>query len=384
MGLRLFGEVSLNAKGFEDGIKRLGSAAVAPLRNMLVGAFSIAALDRLTRSTIEWAGQLRDVADQLGVNVEWLQKMQNGAKLAGGSIEDLSKFIGQIGKSREEAARDPSGKDAAAFRRLGFNGSDITQLSPQAFIDKLVKAFSGGVTGQAVNDLQAVGGKSARNLVAAFSAQFESDAPILAEDMIDQLDEVGDRFTEIGTQLKVGLAPVLIFVANQISKFVNFIRAIGRRIGMELGMDPEVNAARDEFTAATIAAPFTGDTDRARKAAERLKKLMEPYEAELMKMGEEDAKAAEERQKGRDAQRAARRQRETSAPGFEAIDIKPVKTGRTSDALVSVGNFLGSTGRGIQAIEQRKIDLLGQIAGNTKAMALNMRTATPDRVSFPV
>lgn len=364
MGLKLFGEVSLDAKGFEQGLKRLGSSAVTPLRNMLIGAFSIAALERLTRSTVEWAGQLRDVADQLGVNVEWLQKMQNGAKLAGGSIEDLSKFIGQIGKSREEAARSPGGKDAAAFRRLGLTAGDITQLSPQAFIDKLVKAFSNGVTGQSANDLQAVGGKSARNLVAAFANQFQSDAPILAEDMIDQLDEVGDRFSELATLLKFTLAPAILFVMDKI-----------RSALATFGLSPKerLNVIR----AKVMIEDFGKDPDKV------LRRLSETERTALSKMMGTDT------QKAREAEREGRRQREGSAPGFEALDFKPVKTGRQSDALVSVGNFLGSTGGGIQAIEQRKIDLLQQIANATKITATLVRnlggsSSFLDGLQFPI
>ena len=217
----LMGVLGLDANPFKSGLSqaqilanRAGNKIGSALTSQIAGFLSVAAVGQLARATVGWASKLNDVADAQRVNVEWLQKMVNGAELYGGTLEDVEKVLDSINKNRANPTKD----SAAAMGRLGLGGSE--SLGPMAFFDKLSSRISKGFDSQSASDLEAIGGKSARNLLLAFSEQFKNDTPIISQEMVDQLDEIGDKFTELGTVLKVTLAPAILWAANAVHYLV--------------------------------------------------------------------------------------------------------------------------------------------------------------------
>jgi len=334
MGLKLNGEVSLDGSGFSRGLAGLNNS-LGSFKTALATAFGGIAIGNLVKGTIEWASQLQDSADALGVNVEFLQKLENGAKLAGAELGDVSRFILEMNKSRQDALQEPKGKNAAAFGRLGISSSQVSQLSTQAFFEQILAAFKNGATVQLTNDVVEVGGKSAKNLIAAFANQFASDTPILAAAMIEQLDDIGDSFTILKTTLMVSLAPAIIWVVEKVRDFINTIKQLGAFLGgmfwhtMDSGFSGEGDNA---FTAGGLAA----EAEAQRQKAER-----QTFGA------------------GRDAARAARKARENAGMPFEQIHLAPKATGasakQATDALLSVGNFLGSGSGLINSIASQQL-----------------------------
>lgn len=346
---RVSGELSLDGSKWQAGLNRAESSVRAfssSVGNRLAAAFSVGAIASLSKATIDWAGNLRDVSDALGVNVEWLQKVGNAAKLAGGSVDDIGKFLGEMNKSREDAINNPGGKNAQALGRLGFSSGDISGLSTQAFFDRIVKQFANGATTQLSNDVQEVGGKSARNLMAAFATQFQSDTPILSEELINQLDDIGDRFTSLGTALKVSLAPAIVWVADKIQGFIDIIQQLGSMLG---GFFANIggNIANVKF----------GDTKGLSEAIS--KSLDDAAQAAYEESQRQSSRDAGIRSAS-DATKAARRSREGSAPLFAAspINLGTQETTKAvapySDSLLKVGNFLGASGaNNMTSIAQR-------------------------------
>ena len=116
--------LGLDSSGFDRG----GNAAVGKARSIgsrissalggqatagLAGFFSIAAVTAMAKRTVDWASGLQDVSDALGVNVEWLQKMANGAGLVGGKLEDIEKMMIAVNAARVDALKNPNGEQAA-------------------------------------------------------------------------------------------------------------------------------------------------------------------------------------------------------------------------------------------------------------------------------
>ncbi len=362
---------------FEAGVnkvRRMSENAAARISGSFAAQFSgivsVAGITELSRRTIDWAGHIRDAADGLGVNVEWLQKMQNGAKLVGAEIEDISKFITEMNKAREDALLKPDGKNAAALKRMGITTAEIANLSTQEFFNRITAAFKNGASTQLVNDVREVGGQSARNLIAAFSAQFASDAPFLAEELVDQLDDIGDSFTELKTRLMVDLAPAIIWVANAISKIPRWVSDAGTQMGAYGGSKGIVATAMD----AARYNRLNDGAERARKAgltkpgqtklgffsrdahvptAEEAA-FMKDFEERMVTGGKavaeteaENAKADEAIAAGREATRAARRKRENSPPLFSPAAINLDKRGTSSGRLGMTENQrLGAFGGG--------------------------------------
>jgi len=225
--------LGLDASGFRGGLEaarlhadRVGNRIGSALSGRIAGFLSAGAVAAAVKHTIDWAGKLQDVSDALGVSVEWLQKMQNGAATAGGKIEDLEKSMVALNQAREDALRKPGGENAKALGRMGFSQGDIASLPAQQFYDRMVKLFANGGSAQLENDVVQVGGKSAKNLLAAFHNQFQSDVPLVSEAMIEQLDDLGDRFTAFGQTMTATLAPAIIVVLNAVMSFVGGLKQL--------------------------------------------------------------------------------------------------------------------------------------------------------------
>lgn len=350
-GLKLQAELGGDGSGFDAMMRRADktkdkfAASFAGLKGLIAGAFTVGAVTNLSRQTLELAGHLRDVSDALGVNVEWFQKRANAAKLAGGSEEDLTKFIDTMTRSREDAFNNPDGDAAKRLGRLGFSPQDISGLNTMDFFDRLVKAYSSGADSQAAVDVEKIGGKAARNLLAAFQTGLEGGGPIMSEDLVNQLDEIGDEFEIFKQTLLTGLAPVLGGVVTSLQRFIGWLKVFMASIGGE-----QAGHVRKTMLEGM---EKSNDPMIRRFAKEQLKKFNEAggvegyagqlVEEELKKQQDE----AERIRKARQAERAARRNRENRGPNFERKDDseKPEKEKRlpalTTDSLVGVSNFLG-------------------------------------------
>ncbi len=229
-GLKLNAEIALDGSGFQRGLAGLDKS-LGGFKNQIATIFGTLAISHLVKDTIEWAGKLQDVGDALGVSVEWLQKMQNGAATAGGKIEDLEKSMIALSQARENALREPKGENAKAFGRMGFSRSEIAALPAEQFYDRMVKLFANGGSAQLENDVVQVGGKSAKNLLAAFANQFESTVPIVSADMVQKLDNLGDKFTIFAQTLTANVAPALVSVMTKLAEFVQWLQRVGATIG---------------------------------------------------------------------------------------------------------------------------------------------------------
>jgi hypothetical protein len=376
-GLKLRAELAGDGSGFDAMMKRANASkdkfasAFGGLKNVIAGAFTVGAITSLSAKTIELAGHLRDVSDELGVNVEWFQKRANAAKLAGGSEEDLRKFISTMTKSREEAFNKPGEEKSQRFARLGFSQAEIGNLNTAEFFDRLVKAYAAGATSQAAVDVQDVGGKAAKNLLASFQVGLEGGAPIMSEDVVNQLDEIGDSFEILKQTFIVGFAPVIVGATNLLTGFINKVKVLLAAMGGEseghiraqmLKQQAENNPNRfireaaqkelDKFNAAGGASAY-GD---------------QQIEEELQRQQNE----ADRIRKARQAERDARRKRETSAPDFDPLDLtkdkkaKTTKTNLPTDSLVGIGNFLGRSPSVVNTVANQQLQVAQQQLGFLK------------------
>jgi len=336
MALKLIGEVALDGSGFQRGLTGL-NASVGSFKNQLAAAFGTFAIGNLVKGTVEWASRLQDSADALGVNVEFLQKLENGAKLAGAELGSVSKFILEMNKSRQEALENPNGKNAAAFGRLGISTGQLSSLSTQGFFQQILAAFKNGATSQLTNDVQEVGGKSARNLIAAFATQFQSDIPTVSADMVEQLDNLGDSLTNLKTTLMVGIAPAIVFVVDKLRGFIGWLQQVGAFVGGVIGH--------------TLTNGFSGQAGDAFTAGGRAAVEEEQRQA-LQKLAISGARAAA---------KSARTARENAGLEFSPIQLSSPGRPRgggglgPTDALLSVGNFLGSGSGLINSVAEQHL-----------------------------
>lgn len=346
------------AKGFADSASRRINAVFGSQLTHLLGA---AAVVKLTKDTIDFASQMRDLSDTLGINVEWLQKLRLAAIQTGGSAEDLNKFLLEIQKSRQAAMASPKGKEAESFRRMGISGSDVQNLPAQQFAQKIISAFSGGATAQLVNDVQEVGGRAAKNLIATFQQGIDESASVMSEALVDQLDDIGDAFDELKTTLMVDFAPAIMWAVNGVKDFVFWVQKVGAFLG---GVSAEATSGNGYESA-------SGAIDALMIAGGQA-----IIDAEEKRKAQEDS-----RQSAREAKREARRARESSAPGFEvAGKVKDYagKSGKGSQgfsaSMAELGLYSSSWlkfGSEDKSLERQQLKQLETIARNTATQQAN-------------
>lgn len=336
---RVRGELSLDGSKWSAGLARAQSQAQrfagvvsSSVGSRLAAMFSVGASAAFARSTIEWASNLRDVADTLGVNVEWLQRMANGAGLVGGKLEDIQRLMQEVNKSREDALANPQGKNAQAFARLGISSGELGSLNPQAFLERMIKAFAGGSNAQLENAVAEVGGRSAKNLIAAFVAQFESDSPVASEEIINQLDDIGDKFFELATLLKVQLAPAIVSAIRYLSNGIGLLNQSRAGVGGFMTGFLTKFDARDP-----------GVKNFFKSIADGLEEGWKQLQRDVVSEANDQENSADAAAAVAAVRARVRRQRESQ--GLGGVSEAARNFGAPpSDSLVRVGNFLGDSG----------------------------------------
>jgi hypothetical protein len=356
---RVQGKLGLDGAGFFSTLNKAEGAAMK-LGTMLAGAFSVGAITSFSKSVLDLAGNLRDVSDALNINVEWLQKFINSAVTSGGSLQDVEKFLVTSMRNRQSALDSPDSAMGRSFTRLGFSQNDIANLNPQQFMERLIEAFRGGASAEMINSLVEIGGKSAKNLIGGFKAGLDESVLIMTDDVIDSLDEIGDKFSQLGTSLKVFLAPAITAVADAVTGAVNLIKQSVAMVGAFMG-----RVYGDSQTGGTT----LGQT---------LKRAMnEAIQAQATTEREQDERAARDAETRAQA-RSARRQQQQESAGLTAAAKEAERTKATSagsiasDSRVAVGGFLGQgASMALGAIAERQL----QVARQTLLVQRDILTA---------
>ena len=362
-----FASAKVQAGEFANSIR---TSIVGSISSQMAGLLSVGAVTGLSAKTIEFAGHMRDLADTLKVNVEWLQKMRNAAKATGATEDDLGKIMMRIQQSRQSAFANPEGPQGSAFKRLGFSAGEISgpnSLNPQAFVEKLMKSLAAGAN---ENDVAIVGSRAAFKMLNAFRQGIDDNSSVITEDVIDALDAIGDEFEILKTQLMVDIAPAIVFVSESLRGFKYWIdKVTAAAAGASVGTEKLGEKSGRAFS----------------KSGGGIKGIASAAVA-ILKNGSDDVVGGagqaiiteEERQDERDAEirarlaaeRASRRKREKKGPDFDQeirkesrFKIEKVST----DALSKSGLFTvsGLLAKPELRIEQEQLNALNKIVDNT-------------------
>ncbi len=108
--------------------------AVTGLTNSFRGllpALGAAAVLSYTKSVLNAAAALQDLADRTGVSAGFLSGLKTELENAGGSVEGLAQAIFLMNNAIGEAAANAEGPVAKSFAKLGLDLEEIKRLSPE-------------------------------------------------------------------------------------------------------------------------------------------------------------------------------------------------------------------------------------------------------------
>ena len=214
-------------KNMEKGGKRVEGSLVGSFDSMAKGigasmaaAFTVGAVVNAGKAVIDFAGQLQDQAEALGINTEVLQGFQGAMADSGVSAEKFTKGMATLISSIQQAKED-SGTARDSFAALGIEFDSIANDSPDQILlkiaDGLKNAKDPAAAYAAALDLV---GKNQINFVAALkggSADFQESASKIktaSEEQVAAVARIGDAWDKATTAAKTYGIEVLDVLAN--------------------------------------------------------------------------------------------------------------------------------------------------------------------------
>ena len=212
----------------EAGANKAGSKIASSFENMakggvasLAAAFSIGAIVSFGKSVMDFAGDLQDTSETIGITTDSLQGL-NSVFLAGGSdAETTKRGLITLTRSLQDIATTADGPARKALDALGISFADIAGLTPDdamyVIADAMMRATDKGAALDAAMTLL---GKSASKMApallggaAAMKAAADA-APKIPPAQIKGVADFGDAIEAMGTEAKVATAPLIALIAQ--------------------------------------------------------------------------------------------------------------------------------------------------------------------------
>lgn len=197
---RLVAKIGIDASEFNAGLKKAESgvsASMATIGARVASAFSVAAIGAFIAKVANAAGEVGDLADQLGITTQEVQALQRAADHSGISFDKYAAALGKIRKLKADFANGDTGA-AKTFASTGLNPND-SELS-------ILQQIGGLSDAKAFEILDAKSAKLKNSL-----KDLSSIPPIqiISPENVDALDRAGDALGDIWRTLKaIGSVPI--------------------------------------------------------------------------------------------------------------------------------------------------------------------------------
>jgi len=242
-------KVEAGLSGVEGKLKTFGASVQKHLPNMAgmlgfagVGA-TLGTAAAAVRQALASAGDLADTAVKLGESAESLQRVQYAAELSGTSLDSVTSSMLRL----EKALGDVENKSAAeALENMGLSAQRLASLPIEERMVALSEAFQKArATGTGYNDILALMGKSAGDLIPLLSSSTEElrkmmdAAPVVGEEItlaMAQADDALDKFSKKASQI----------FSEGVGTNVLFLRSIGNLFRGQSWVD--AFATRDDIS----------------------------------------------------------------------------------------------------------------------------------------
>ena len=167
-------------------------------------------------SAIESAGQVNDLAKQLGVSTDFIQEMQHVADQTGSSVETFTAATFKLGVNVAKGSKEA--RDAVDD--LGLAYEDLKGQLPEDEFRAVIKSLEDVENVQERNRLgMALFGKTWKEMstsVAEGMTEIADGAPKMSKATIDALDSMGDAWDRMKAQATVAAGEVIASVWNTI------------------------------------------------------------------------------------------------------------------------------------------------------------------------
>jgi lambda family phage tail tape measure protein len=173
---------------------------------------SLAGIGALSKATIDFAGQIDDMAKSYDVSIAKVLQFQSAIVAAGGNSEDAGKIMGTMFTKIAEAQ---GGNEAAiaSFEQLGISFQELRTLNPEEAITRVYKGLSQiGNTYERIKAVREILGKGGlgKSVEEIAQALGESTAKFKQqEESLKRLADLGDSIDATYKNLKLAIADLL-------------------------------------------------------------------------------------------------------------------------------------------------------------------------------
>lgn len=247
--LSLVAQLGLDATGFQLGLKKsegsvksFSKSVNAEIKGSLAAAFGAAAIGAASKSVIDYAGSVNDMAARLSVSAEMAQALSYAIKQSGGSMEDLEKAMLRVAVN-QQAALGGNAEMIASFERLGVSQDDLKSKRFDEVFLKISKAQETAAdSGRQLTDMIAVMGKGAAKVLPAMRdglagavEEAKNLGVVMSNDVISALDDMGDSMETAKSQIVSGFGPALVWVADKALMIADAFRISAKAMGNFFG-----------------------------------------------------------------------------------------------------------------------------------------------------
>lgn len=238
--------LSADTAAFQSGMKRAETQAKTSASSIqkslglvkagfagFISGFSIATITQAIKASLDYAGSLGEVAQQLGVTARELQVFRFAVQQNGGTAEDADKALGKLSLSISRA-QSGSKQAVAAFDAVNVKLADLKNLSKEEILGKIADEMkrTGGASANAAAGV-AIFGKGFQKIIPvldqgalglkAAADEAERFGLILSEEEIQNADITADKIDKLMTAFKVKIAAEVSENADAIGDLISTI-----------------------------------------------------------------------------------------------------------------------------------------------------------------
>ena len=359
----------------KQSVSTFGRGQLSSIAGMVAGAFSIGAIAAFTRSLMQSADAVVDVANGLGMSVKEVVALKRAGDEVGMSFERVQAFVQKLADAQQKALAGGAGSEMAqSFQQLGVEWSALAAMSPV----ELMKAFAdataqGGVSvaalnavmgrGASVDFIDAFGGMANETLPAFIDRMgAASDAVQRLADAQQGLNSTTAKFKEIGMNALSYLIEAWADCAALVRKAMQgkgMIEAV-RELEQEKATAAESRAGKDNAAGDAQAALNQQIADAAQSKT---------IQATLKEWRKEDAARAKKKEAARKAQD------ESTDPEWQSVVDELERKAGAKKELDAVMSGKGITTSGLApATDQTRIGHLQGIQNDPAQRFLERQT----------
>jgi hypothetical protein len=200
-------------------------------------SFSIAAITRAIKSTIDYASEIRHTADNLEMATASYQALNSSALKYGVTLEGMGRLLGKVRESQGKAA-DGDQTYVDALKRLNINTADFVSADTDKALEMIAKGYkSAGGSAQAYAAAVELGGRRMKTATAFLNelaekgmagliAEATAAGDVLNDRIVTQLELAGTKMEQFQNKARIGFAYFIGGAETATNSIMNLINAM--------------------------------------------------------------------------------------------------------------------------------------------------------------